>query len=126
MLEIIITAIIQSSSATTVMLIGLVNSGLMKLSQVIGVIMGSNIGTTATAWILSLAGIQADNSWVALFKPDSLTPIMAFIGMLIFFIAKSNKNKNIGRDSYESYTAKPHQNLPQPGQEVRQRGGRCQ
>ena len=91
-----VTAVIQSSSAVTVMLVGLVNSGLMKLSQAIGVIMGSNIGTTATAWILSLAGIQADNSWVALFKPDSLTPIMAFVGMLIFFIAKSNKNKNIG------------------------------
>lgn len=91
-----VTAVIQSSSAVTVMLVGLVNSGLMKLSQAIGVIMGSNIGTTATAWILSLAGIQADNSWIALFKPDSLTPIMAFVGMLIFFVAKSNKNKNIG------------------------------
>lgn len=91
-----VTAVIQSSSAVTVMLVGLVNSGLMKLSQAIGVIMGSNIGTTATAWILSLAGIQDDNSWIALFKPDSLTPIMAFVGMLIFFIAKSNKNKNIG------------------------------
>ena len=91
-----VTAVIQSSSAVTVMLVGLVNSGLMKLSQAIGVIMGSNVGTTATAWILSLVGIQADNSWIALFKPDSLTPIMAFAGMLIFFIAKSNKNKNIG------------------------------
>lgn len=91
-----VTAVIQSSSAVTVMLVGLVNSGLMKLSQAIGVIMGSNIGTTATAWILSLAGIQDDSTWIALFKPDSLTPIMAFVGMLIFFIAKSNKNKNIG------------------------------
>ena len=91
-----VTAVIQSSSAVTVMLVGLVNSGLMKLSQAIGVIMGSNIGTTATAWILSLAGIEADNSWIALFKPDSLTPIMAFVGMLIFFVSKSNKNKNIG------------------------------
>ena len=88
-----VTAVIQSSSAVTVMLVGLVNSGLMKLSQAIGVIMGSNIGTTATAWILSLAGIQADNSWVALFKPDSLTPIMAFIGMLIFFIMHGTKKK---------------------------------
>ena len=91
-----VTAVIQSSSAVTVMLVGLVNSGLMKLSQAIGVIMGSNIGTTATAWILSLVGIQDDNTWIALFKPDSLTPIMAFVGMLIFFIAKSNKNKKIG------------------------------
>ena len=91
-----VTAVIQSSSAGTVMLVGLVNSGRMKLSQAIAVIMGSNVGTTVTAWILSLAGIQADNSWITLFKPDSLTPITAFIGMLIFFIAKSNKNKNIG------------------------------
>ena len=91
-----VTAVIQSSSAVTVMLVGLVNSGLMKLSQAIGVIMGSNIGTTATAWILSLAGIQSDNSWIALFKPDSLTPILAFVGMLLYFVSKSSKNKNIG------------------------------
>ena len=91
-----ITAVIQSSSAVTVMLVGLVNSGLIKLSQAIGVIMGSNIGTTATAWILSLVGIQSDNSWIALFKPDTLTPILAFVGIMLFFIAKTNKNKNIG------------------------------
>ena len=91
-----VTAVIQSSSAVTVMLVGLVNSGLMKLSQAIGVIMGSNIGTTATAWILSLAGIQSDNTWIALFKPDSLTPILAFVGLLLFFISRTSKNKNIG------------------------------
>lgn len=91
-----VTAVIQSSSAVTVMLVGLVNSGLIKLSQAIGVIMGSNIGTTATAWILSLAGIQSDNTWIALFKPDTLSPILAFVGILLFFIAKSAKNKNIG------------------------------
>lgn len=96
MLGLGVTAVIQSSSAVTVMLVGLVNSGLMKISQAIGVIMGSNIGTTATAWILSLAGIQDDNSWIALFKPDSLTPILAFVGMMLFFISKSSKNKNIG------------------------------
>ena len=96
MLGLGLTAVIQSSSAVTVMLVGLVNSGLMKLSQAIGVIMGSNIGTTATAWILSLAGIQDDNSWIALFKPDSLTPILAFFGMMLFFVSKSSKNKNIG------------------------------
>ena len=96
MLGVGVTTIIQSSSAVTVMLVGLVNSGLMKLSQAIGVIMGSNIGTTATAWILSLAGIQDDNSWIALFKPDSLTPILAFVGMMLFFVSKSSKNKNIG------------------------------
>ena len=101
-----ITAVIQSSSAVTVMLVGLVNSGLMKLSQAIGVIMGSNIGTTATAWILSLAGIESDNSWIALFKPDSLTPIMAFIGMLIFFIAKSNKSKNKENTNIIEYSLK--------------------
>ncbi len=91
-----VTAVIQSSSAVTVMLVGLVNSGLIKLSQAIGVIMGSNIGTTATAWILSLAGIKGDNSWLALFKPDTLTPILAFLGLMLFFVAKSSKNKNIG------------------------------
>ena len=91
-----VTAVIQSSSAVTVMLVGLVNSGLIKLSQAIGVIMGSNIGTTATAWILSLAGIQDDNSWIALFKPDTLTPVLAFVGIMLFFIAKTSKNKNIG------------------------------
>lgn len=91
-----VTAVIQSSSAVTVMLVGLVNSGLMKLSQAIGVIMGSNIGTTATAWLLSLAGIQDDNTWLSLFKPDSLTPVLAFAGMLMLFVARSAKNKNIG------------------------------
>lgn len=91
-----VTAVIQSSSAVTVMLVGLVNSGLIKLSQAIGVIMGSNIGTTATAWILSLAGIQSSNSWVSLFKPDSLSPILAFVGILLFLVAKTAKNKNIG------------------------------
>ena len=91
-----VTAVIQSSSAVTVMLVGLVNSGLIKLSQAIGVIMGSNIGTTATAWILSLAGIQSSNSWIALFKPDTLSPVLAFIGIMLFFVAKTAKNKNIG------------------------------
>ena len=91
-----VTAVIQSSSAVTVMLVGLVNSGLMKLSQAIGVIMGSNIGTTATAWILSLAGIQSEGSWISIFKPDNLTPILAFAGLILFFAAKSSKNKNIG------------------------------
>lgn len=96
MLGLGVTAVIQSSSAVTVMLVGLVNSGLMRLSQAIGVIMGSNIGTTATAWILSLAGIQSDNTWLAILKPDSLTPFLAFLGMMMFFISKSSKNKNLG------------------------------
>ena len=91
-----ITALIQSSSAVTVMLVGLVNSGIMKLSQAIGVIMGSNIGTTITAWILSLSGIQSSNVILRLFKPESFTPVLALVGVLMIFIAKSNKNKNIG------------------------------
>ncbi len=91
-----ITAVIQSSSAVTVMLVGLVNSGIMRLTQAIGVIMGSNIGTTITAWILSLSGIQSDNIIIRLFKPESFTPILALIGVIMIFAAKSNKNKNIG------------------------------
>ena len=91
-----ITALIQSSSAVTVMLVGLVNSGIMKLSQAIGVIMGSNIGTTITAWILSLSGIQSTNVFIRLFKPESFTPILALIGVIMIFAAKSNKNKNVG------------------------------
>ncbi len=91
-----VTAVIQSSSAVTVMLVGLVNSGLIKLSQAIGVIMGSNIGTTATAWILSLAGIQGNNSWIDIFKPDNLTPILAFVGIMLFFVARTSKNKSVG------------------------------
>lgn len=91
-----ITAVIQSSSAVTVMLVGLVNSGIMKLTQAIGVIMGSNIGTTITAWILSLSGIQSDNVIIRLFKPESFTPILALAGVIMIFVAKSGKNKNIG------------------------------
>ncbi len=91
-----VTALIQSSSAVTVMLVGLVNSGIMKLSQAIGVIMGSNIGTTITAWILSLSGIQSDNVVLRLFKPESFTPVLALVGVIMIFVAKSNKNKNIG------------------------------
>lgn len=91
-----VTAIIQSSSAVTVMLVGLVNSGIMKLTQAIGVIMGSNIGTTITAWILSLSGIQSTNIIVRLFKPESFTPLLALVGVIMVFVAKSNKNRNIG------------------------------
>ncbi len=91
-----ITATIQSSSAVTVMLVGLVNSGIMQLGQAIGVIMGSNIGTTATAWILSLAGIDSDNIFVKLLKPSSFSPIIAFIGILMTMISKKNRTKDIG------------------------------
>ncbi len=91
-----ITATIQSSSAVTVMLVGLVNSGIMSLSQSIGVIMGSNIGTTVTAWIISLAGIESDNFFVSLLKPTNFSPIIAFIGILLVMVAKKNRSKDIG------------------------------
>ena len=91
-----VTAAVQSSSAVTVMLVGLVNSGIMKLSQAIGVIMGSNIGTTITAWILSLSGIQSTNFFVRLLKPESFSPILALIGVIMIMVAKSNKRKNVG------------------------------
>ena len=91
-----VTAAVQSSSAVTVMLVGLVNSGIMKLSQAIGVIMGSNVGTTITAWILSLSGIQSTNFFIRLLKPESFSPIMALIGVILIMVAKSNKRKNVG------------------------------
>ncbi len=91
-----VTAAVQSSSAVTVMLVGLVNSGIMKLSQAIGVIMGSNIGTTITAWILSLSGIQSSNFFVRLLKPESFSPIMALVGVVMIMAAKTNKRKNVG------------------------------
>lgn len=92
-----ITIAIQSSSALTVMLVGLVNSGIMELGQTIGIIMGSNVGTTLTAWILSLSGIQSDNFFLRLIKPESFSPIIALIGIIMIMAAKSDKRKNIGR-----------------------------
>ncbi|MBQ2667882.1 MAG: Na/Pi cotransporter family protein [Clostridia bacterium] len=91
-----ITIAIQSSSAMTVMLVGLVNSGIMELSQSIGVIMGSNIGTTATAWILSMSGISSDNPFVQLLKPSNFSPIVALIGIILIMFTKSSKKKDIG------------------------------
>ena len=91
-----ITAAVQSSSAVTVMLVGLVNSGIMKLSQAIGVIMGSNVGTTVTAWILSLSGIQSSNFFVRLLKPESFSPILALVGVVMIMASKSNRRKNVG------------------------------
>lgn len=90
-----VTAVIQSSSATTVMVVGFVNSGIMKLSQAVGIIMGANIGTTATSWILSLAGVEGDAIWVKLLKPSSFAPVMAFIGMIIIMFAKKESKKNV-------------------------------
>lgn len=91
-----VTAIIQSSSATTVMVVGFVNSGLMTLKQAINVIMGANIGTTMTAWILSLSGIDSDNFFVSLLKPSSFTPILAFIGIFYYMMGKIDKKKDTG------------------------------
>ena len=91
----IVTAVIQSSSATTVMVVGFVNSGIMKLSQAIGIIMGANIGTTATSWILSLSGIESGNFFVKLLKPSSFSPILALIGVAIILFSKREKKKNV-------------------------------
>jgi phosphate:Na+ symporter len=92
-----VTAVIQSSSATTVMLVGFVNSGLMRLSQVVGVIMGANIGTTITAWILSLVSVDSSNFIVRIFKPDTFAPILGIIGIGLVMAGKRNKNKDVGR-----------------------------
>lgn len=91
-----VTAVIQSSSAVTVMLVGLVNSGVMRLSQAISVIMGSNIGTTMTAWILSLAGIESSNVWLGLLKPINFSTILALVGVILIMAAKSEKKKDMG------------------------------
>ena len=91
-----ITIAIQSSSALTVMLVGLVNSGIMELGQTIGVIMGSNIGTTLTAWILSLSGIESSNFFLRLLKPESFSPIIALIGIIMMMSAKRDKTKSVG------------------------------
>ena len=91
-----VTAIIQSSSATTVMIVGFVNSGIMKLSQATGIIMGANIGTTITSWMLSLTGIQGDSIWLKMLKPSSFAPILALIGIIMYMFVKSEKKKYIG------------------------------
>ena len=92
----LVTAIIQSSSATTVMVVGFVNSGIMKLSQAVGVIMGANIGTTITAWILSLAGIESSNFFVKLLNPSSFSPILALIGVIFIVFLHYEIKKDIG------------------------------
>ena len=97
LLGVAVTAVIQSSSATTVMVVGFVNSGIMVLRQAINVIMGANIGTTVTSWILSLTGIESYNIFVSLLKPSSFTPVLALIGIILFMFLKSNKSKDIGQ-----------------------------
>lgn len=91
-----VTAVIQSSSATTVMVVGFVNSGIMKLEQAVGVIMGANIGTTVTSWMLSLTGIESDNFFMQLLKPTSFSPILALIGVILIMFVKSEKKHDIG------------------------------
>ncbi len=91
-----VTAIIQSSSATTVMLVGFVNSGIMKLGQTISIIMGANVGTTVTAWLLSTTGISGDSFFIRLLKPSSFTPVLAAVGVVMAMSAASDKKKNIG------------------------------
>jgi len=93
-LGIVVTAVIQSSSATTVMVVGFVNSGIMNITQSIGVLMGSNIGTTMTAWILSLTGIEGDNFWIQLIKPSTFAPLLAFVGVVFTMFTKSENKKN--------------------------------
>ena len=90
-----VTAVIQSSSATTVMVVGFVNSGIMKLRQAIGIIMGANIGTTVTSWLTSLIGIENDNFFIQLLKPTSFSPILALIGVALLMFSKNGKRKNL-------------------------------
>ena len=92
----VVTAVIQSSSATTVMVVGFVNSGLLTLGQAINVIMGANVGTTVTSWILSLGGIESGNFFVQMLKPTSFTPILALIGIFYYMFVKDNSKKDIG------------------------------
>ena len=96
LLGLAVTAVIQSSSATTVMVVGFVNSGIMTLQQAVGVIMGSNIGTTVTAWILSLSGLEGNSLFVQIFKPSTLSPILGTIGIVLYMFTQSEKKKNIG------------------------------
>lgn len=91
-----VTAVIQSSSATTVMVVGFVNSGLMNLRQAINVIMGANVGTTVTSWILSLSGISSKNVWVSLLKPSSFTPVLALVGIILYMFSKKSEKKDSG------------------------------
>ncbi len=95
-LGIFVTAVIQSSSATTVMVVGFVNSGIMKLSQAIGIIMGANVGTTVTAWILSLSGIESDSLFMQFLKPSNFAPVLAVIGIIFVMFLKNQKKKDIG------------------------------
>ena len=91
-----VTAVIQSSSATTVMVVGFVNSGIMKLNQAVGIIMGANIGTTITSWLLSLTGIESSNFFISLLKPSSFSPVLALVGIILLTFTKNSRKKDIG------------------------------
>ena len=91
-----VTAVIQSSSATTVMVVGFVNSGIMTLKQAVGVIMGSNVGTTVTAWILSLTALEGDSLLIQMFKPATLAPLLGTLGIVLYMFTKSERKKGIG------------------------------
>ena len=91
-----VTAVIQSSSATTVMVVGFVNSGIMKLSQAIGIIMGANVGTTITSWLLSLTSIQGGSFILQLLKPSTFSPVLAMIGVVLIMFSKKEKKKDVG------------------------------
>ncbi len=93
---ILITVIMQSSSASTVMLVSLVNSGIMEFSQTLGFIFGANIGTTLTSWLLALSGIESDNVWVAMLKPENFAPLLAFIGIVMIMFSKKEQKKGLG------------------------------
>ena len=92
----IVTAVVQSSSATTVMVVGFVNSGIMKLTQAVGIIMGANIGTTITSWLLAMTSISSDNFLIQMLKPTSFAPILAAIGIVYIMFSKNEKKKHLG------------------------------
>ncbi len=91
-----VTAVIQSSSATTVMVVGFVNSGIMALKQAVGVIMGANVGTTVTAWILSLTALEGESLLVQIFKPTTLAPLLGIVGIVLYMFTKSEKKQGVG------------------------------
>ncbi len=95
LLGLVVTSVMQSSSATIAMLIGFVNSGMMRFSQTLGILLGANLGTTVTAWILSLGGISGESIWLELLKPSSFTPVLMIVGVIMSMICKSDKKKDL-------------------------------
>ena len=103
LLGLAVTAVIQSSAATTVMVVGFVNSGIMTLKQAVGVIMGSNIGTTVTAWLLSLAGLEGDSFIIKLFKPSTLAPLIGTIGIVLSCSPRARRRKALAPSCWASW-----------------------